>query len=239
MAEQALAFAVAVQHFTVMEELSAAVMSAIEPFGMTAAASGLVSGTRAASPRPFHFVNWPDEWVSVYLAEQFLLIDPIPRWARNSGRPVSWGELFRVLPERDPGRKVIAAGARFGFTGGFVVPLRSGDNSLGLVSFGGVREDFSPRERILLTLIAVNIFAAADRIVHGGEIGQAAPILTAREIECLALMVRGHSDADIGTLLGLSIRTVRFHLGNARRKFHVNTRTHLAAVAVAQGYTRL
>ncbi len=177
MAEQALAFAVAVQHFTVMEELSAAVMSAIEPFGMTAAASGLVSGTRAASPRPFHFVNWPDEWVSVYLAEQFLLIDPIPRWARNSGRPVSWGELFR-FSRAGPLRKVIAAGARFGFTGGFVVPLRSGDNSLGLVSSAACSRTFSPRERILLTLIAVNIlFAAADRIVHGGEIGRPPPSL--------------------------------------------------------------
>jgi len=41
----------------VMEELATAVMSAIEPFGMSAAASGLVSGTRAASSRPFHFVN--------------------------------------------------------------------------------------------------------------------------------------------------------------------------------------
>lgn len=239
LASQALGFAVAVQDFTVMAELSAAVMAAIEPFGMTAAASGVVSGSRAASSNAFHFANWPREWISLYQAEQFLLVDPVPRWARNSGRAVTWGELFEVLQERDPGREVIAAGARFGFAGGLVVPMRSGDNSLGLVSFGGVRKTFSPHERLLMTMIAGSAFAAADRIVHGGEVGQAAPILTAREIECVALMVRGHPDADIGTLLGLTVRTVRFHLGNARAKFRVNSRTHLAALAVAQGYARL
>jgi DNA-binding CsgD family transcriptional regulator len=239
LASQALAFAVAVQDFAVMDELSAAVMSAIRPFGMTAAASGVVSGSRAASPRAFHFANWPQEWISLYQAEQFLLVDPVPRWARNSGRAVSWGELFEVLPERDPGREVIAAGARFGFAGGLVVPMRSGDNSLGLVSFGGMRQTFSPHERVVMTLIAVSAFAAAERIVHGGEVGQAAPILTAREIECIALMVRGHPDSEIGKLLGLTVRTVRFHLGNARAKFRVNSRTHLAALAVAQGYARL
>ncbi len=222
-----------------MEDLARALMDAIAPFGMTAAASGLVSGPKAASAQPFHFANWPRAWIERYLAEQYLLVDPIPRWARNSGRAVSWRELFGILPERDPGRDAIAAAAQFGFTEGFVMPMRSGDNSLGLVSFGGDRGPFTRSERSLLTLIAVSAFMAADRIVHRGEVGQAAPILTAREIECIALMVRGHPDAQIGALLGLSVRTVRFHLGNARTKFAVGSRTHLAAVAVAQGYAHM
>jgi DNA-binding CsgD family transcriptional regulator len=237
---RALAFAVAVQELTLMEELAAAVLAAIRPFDMTAAASGLVSGAKAASTQPFHFASWPEEWIRLYTAQQFLLVDPVPRWARNSGRSVSWSELFEILPARDPGREAIEAAARFGFNEGFIVPLRSGDNSLGLVSFGGSRRAaFTPAERALLTLIAVSAFGAADRIVHRGNVGQAAPILTAREIECLALMVRGHADADVGTLLGLSVRTVRFHLANARTKFGVSSRTHLAALAVAQGYARM
>ncbi|MBS0378109.1 MAG: LuxR family transcriptional regulator [Proteobacteria bacterium] len=222
-----------------MADLAGAVMAAIKPFGMTAAASGLVSGAKAASREPFHFAHWPQAWIDRYLEQQYLLVDPIPRWARNSGRAVSWRELFKILPERDPGREAIAAAAEFGFTEGFVVPMRSGDNSLGLVSFGGDRGPFAHDERALMTLIAVSAFTAADRIVHRGEVGQAAPILTAREIECIALMVRGHPDAQIGVLLGLSVRTVRFHLSNARTKFHVSSRTHLAALAVAQGYAHM
>lgn len=222
-----------------MADLAAAVMTSIRPFGMVAAASGVVSGPMAASAQPFHFASWPRAWLKLYREGQFLLIDPIPRWARGSGRVVSWEELFRSLPRRDPGHEVIAAGVRFGFTSGLVVPMRTGDNSLGLVCFGGRRASLSSEERVLLSLIATSAFAAADRIVHGRDIGKAAPILTAREIECIELMVRGHPDGDIGVLLGLSVRTVRFHLANARSKFNVSSRTHLAALAVAQGYAHL
>lgn len=237
--ERTLAFAVDAGEFTAMAPLAQAVMGAIRPFGMTAAASGVVSGPMAASARAFHFASWPQDWLELYRRAQFLLIDPIPRWARGSGRTVSWEELFRRLSRRDPGHAVIAAGLRFGFTTGLVVPMRTADNSLGLVCFGGGRQSLSPLERVLLSLVATSAFAAADRIVHGADAGNAAPILTAREIECLGLMVRGHPDADIGVLLGLSVRTVRFHLANARSKFHVSSRTHLAALAVAQGYAHL
>jgi DNA-binding CsgD family transcriptional regulator len=222
-----------------MDELSAMVLRTIMPLGMTAAASGMVSGPKAASDKMFHFTNWPSDWLALYVASDFLLADPVPRWARNSGRAVSWSELFRILPERDRGREVIEAGAAFGFTEGFVAPMRAGDNSLGVVSFGGRRGPFTTAELIFLGAIARTAFEAADRIENQGETGQAAPILTAREIECLMLMVRGHADGQIGTLLGLSVRTVRFHLTNAREKFAATSRTHLGALALAQGYVRL
>ena len=88
-------------------------------------------------------------------------------------------------------------------------------------------------------MVARATFEAADRIENKGEVGQAAPILTAREIECLVLLVRGHNYTEVGKLLGLSVRTVRFHLTNAREKFQASSRTHLAALAIAQGYVTL
>ena len=235
----ALAFAVETRGFDVMSDLVAALARLIAPLGITAAASGLVSGPKAASPNPFHFANWPEDWIALYMAQEFLLVDPIPRWARNSGTAVTWSDLFRLLPPRDPGRKVIEAAARAGFTEGMVVPARSADNSLGLVSFGGGRGALSPLEQAFLTVVGRAAFEAAERIEGRGDIGRAAPILSAREIECLALLVRGHSDRGIGKLLGLSEPTVRFHLGNARDKSRAASRTHLAALAIAQGYVTL
>ena len=219
-----------------MEDLAACVMTAIKPYGMTAAASGFVSGPKAASGNPFHFANWPKDWFSLYIAEEYLLADPVPRWARNSGRALTWSELFNLLLKRDPGRKVIEAARQFGFTEGLVVPTRSGDNALGLVSFGGQRDILMAEEVLALTIIARGAFNAADSLENLGPTGRPSPILTKREIECLSLLVRGHSDREIGMLLGLSVRTVRFHQANAREKFNAASRTHLAALVVAQGY---
>jgi hypothetical protein len=84
LAARAMAFAREVRGLNAMDDLAAAVDRAIRPLGLTAAASGLVSGPKAASPNPFHFHNWPENWLAHYVAEAFLLVDPIPRWARNS-----------------------------------------------------------------------------------------------------------------------------------------------------------
>jgi DNA-binding CsgD family transcriptional regulator len=218
-----------------MDVLAGAVLKAIAPFGMSAAASGLVSGPKITTPDLFHFTHWPADWVALYMAEEFYLCDPVPRWARNSGRPITWRNLFKRLSARDPGRKVIEAAVRFGFTEGMIVPTRGADNSLAAVSFGGGRGPLSEAEQAALTIIAAAAFRAADRIA-GGSSGRAAPVLSPREIECLGLMVQGHDDARIARLTGVSVRTVRFHLAAVRRKFGVGSRIHLAAVAIAQGY---
>ena len=220
---------------TDMGILAGAVLEAIAPFRMTAAASGLVSGPKITTPDLFHFTHWPADWVALYMAEKFYLCDPVPRWARNSGRPISWQDLFKLLPARDSGRKVIEAGIRFGFTEGMVVPMRGADNALAAVSFGGGRGPLSEAEQAALPIIAGAAFRAADRIAGSGS-GRAAPVLNPREIECLGLMVQGHDDARIGKLTGLSVRTVRFHLAAARWKLGAASRLHLAALSISQGY---
>jgi DNA-binding response OmpR family regulator len=56
-----------------------------------------------------------------------------------------------------------------------------------------------------------------------------------RERETLTWAARGKTFAEIGQILGLSRRTVEFHLDNARRKLGVSTRTQaLVKAAVGQ-----
>ena len=56
-----------------------------------------------------------------------------------------------------------------------------------------------------------------------------------RETDCLALLVKGFTDAEIAAQLKIKHATVRFHLDGARRKTKARSRTHLAALAVALG----
>jgi DNA-binding NarL/FixJ family response regulator len=59
--------------------------------------------------------------------------------------------------------------------------------------------------------------------------------LSEREVETLTWAARGKTFAEIGEILGLSKRTVEFHLENARRKLGVPTRTQ-ALIKAAQGH---
>jgi len=57
--------------------------------------------------------------------------------------------------------------------------------------------------------------------------------LNERESDCLTWTARGKSSAEIASILGLSKRTVDFHIDNACRKLGATTRTQAVVKAVA------
>jgi DNA-binding CsgD family transcriptional regulator len=59
-------------------------------------------------------------------------------------------------------------------------------------------------------------------------------MLNDREIEALTWVARGKTSAQIGEMVGLSKRTIDFHLDNARIKLGATTRTQ-AAIKAAIG----
>lgn len=59
--------------------------------------------------------------------------------------------------------------------------------------------------------------------------------LSAREIEALVWSARGKTSGEIASILGLSKRTVDFHIDNARNKLGVATRIEAVVKAAAQG----
>lgn len=61
------------------------------------------------------------------------------------------------------------------------------------------------------------------------------PQLTNREIEVLTCIVKGDSNKKIACDLGISQRTVCFHMSNCLRKLEVSNRTHAVVQAVSYG----
>ena len=154
---------------------------AVSVVGMTAVASGIVSGPRRADGDLFHFVNWPEDWLEQYLSQGYVEKDPVPRWAIVSGAPISWSQLFRGLAAGDPGHEVYVNAAKRGFTEGFVTPARGIDGSLGLVSVGGERGErgeLLPRECLYLQSISLNAFHRAEEISRSTSVSASAPPIT-------------------------------------------------------------
>lgn len=66
----------------------------------------------------------------------------------------------------------------------------------------------------------------------------ASPELTDREIECLTWVARGKSSTDSAQIMGISERTVNFHVENASRKLDVAGRLQAALKATRLGLIR-
>lgn len=67
-----------------------------------------------------------------------------------------------------------------------------------------------------------------------GRNDEKAIIVSAREIDCLKWMAAGKTAWEVSTILGISERTVRFHLNAAREKLQCTTTTQAVAKAVSQ-----
>jgi DNA-binding response OmpR family regulator len=83
---------------------------------------------------------------------------------------------------------------------------------------------------VLAAVITARLARVARSAVWPKQVG-----LREREVEALTWAARGKTFWEIGAILGLSKRTVEFHLENARRKLGVATRTQ-ALIKAATGH---
>jgi DNA-binding CsgD family transcriptional regulator len=213
-----------------VEAIDRLMAETVSRYGLTAYAGGMVTGPIAHSSLPLYFMNWPANWRAIYAERGWIRKDPAPRWALVSGAPVAWTDIIATLPRNDPGHEVYAEAIAYGYREGLVVPIRTADGSLGLVSSGGDRERLQPDEIAILAAFFTAALLRAEALTGASRPSTPSP-LTLRERECTSLLVQGFADAQIAATLGISSETVRFHLDNARKKLGARSRAQLAAIA--------
>ncbi|MCA1383562.1 MULTISPECIES: response regulator transcription factor [Bradyrhizobium] len=90
-----------------------------------------------------------------------------------------------------------------------------------------------------LRLAAPGEQAAATIIARDPRISPADIALTQRELDVLALMAEGASNKMIARQLGISVHTVKFHVGSLLDKLDATGRTDAVAHAARRGVIEL
>jgi DNA-binding CsgD family transcriptional regulator len=190
----------------------------------------------------YFFSTWPPAWIELYTREGFMRDDPIPTVAALNVMPFLWSEMMA-------GRTGIAMSANqlrafhiareHGYREGVVVPIHGPGAYLVVASYGGEYPDTSPSAVTTLHVLTLHahvrlasLYAAARQ---SGPPVPGSVTLTLREIEALSCVLSGLSDATAALRMGLSERTVRFHLTNVRRKLGARTRAQAISAALALG----
>lgn len=91
-------------------------------------------------------------------------------------------------------------------------------------------------EAVLHPVIARKVLG---RFVKSQADGEAQARLSERELDVLRLAARGHSNKEIGRVLGLSARTVQVHLAHIFAKLDVASRTEAVIYGLRHGWLRL
>ncbi|MBI1212053.1 MAG: hypothetical protein GC190_11365 [Alphaproteobacteria bacterium] len=119
-----------------------------------------------------------------------------------------------------------------------IVPVPDSDVAKGVAVIAGDNPDTSTIAKSLIQVATETTFDRAQNLPNTD--GTASPaLLSPREVAILGWAAAGKTDAEIGGLLKISARTVRFHTDNAKRKLRVSTRIQAVTEALRLGLIKL
>lgn len=191
---------------------------------------------------PHKLYSWGcDAWLDDYQRHDLVKVDPIVARALRDRKPFRWASAFCTAATQDPTYLEIKRGIGVNDGIAFAYPARYGRPELTLISLAIPARDMEQRHfttiEYLLPHVHALLFrgaASAKTAVEGATIH-----LTQREIEVLNWVKAGKGSWDIGMLLHVSERTVKFHLSNVFSKLQVSTRAHALARAMQLGLIKL
>jgi DNA-binding CsgD family transcriptional regulator len=181
--------------------------------------------------------NYSDAWVEHYFQESYQRVDPVIQHCRAHTTPFPWPQTRHLPGTPRETTRLFDEAAEFGLVSGFSVPIHGVGCTWGLLSMA------APHLLVASDMhaLAANAVLLSSYVHEAGhrfcEIQVPLPqvALTDREVECLQWGAEGKSSWEIGRVLGISERTVVFHMQNAAHKLGVSGRQPAIARAVALG----
>jgi LuxR family transcriptional activator of conjugal transfer of Ti plasmids len=180
--------------------------------------------------------SYPSHFQKRYIDLQLWEDDPVIRHARRVIAPFSWSDIQEADLQFNPQARVAREAIKCGIRSGITIPTHQGHSSFAALSFarpgdGGATSLILQRETSRLQLLALQFHVHfTNRAASGGAARKR--LLTQRQQECLKWSARGKTIHAISTILGISERTVLFHLYEARQRLSAQTITQAVAIAI-------
>ncbi len=190
-----------------------------------------------AQNKPYVRTNYPDAWVSHYLLNDYVRIDPVLQMAERTAGPFCWSSITPQGQQVEMMEQAAKHGlGKTGFSARHVDAI----GRRTVLSFnahdakGG--DSWQPylaemRDGLIRLTHEIHLTALAEIYVDGETLPQLSP----REIECLNWTAQGKAHTDIAIILNLSEHTVRGYLKEARLKLDCVTLAQAVSKASALG----
>lgn len=192
------------------------------------------------APKIIFISGYPQPWREHYNAQGYASLDPTVHHSLRSVTPLPWTELA-PLEAADPQVRTLMAESRdFGLAHGVTIPLHGSRGELAMLNFAstssGPRQRDSLEENLpSLHMLTTYFHENVRRVLDVITLPTAGAPLTARESECLLWAAEGKTSWETSQILGVSERTIIFHLHNAQEKLSASSRQHAVARAVVTG----
>lgn len=208
-----------------------AVTDAARELGFDYCAYGMRMPLPLSNPATFMLNNYPGAWQARYAEQGYLARDPTVRHGVTSLLPVLWSEpvFAGAWPLWEDAR---AHGLQVGWAQASRLP----DGGVGMLTLARSHDALSDAElRHSEANMSWLVHAAHQGLTRAQRPSVPVVALSAREVEVLRWMADGKTSGEAAIILGLSERTVNFHVANALLKLSVANKTAAVVKAALLG----
>jgi DNA-binding CsgD family transcriptional regulator len=182
-------------------------------------------------------VSYPEEWLRVYWQNGYFEIDPVLQTALQKPGTQHWATTYERTTS-DKQREFMAKAKEFGLGDG--ITTGSADAACRVAtfcSFASAEKVDAARYVPLVEYYGYHIHLALLRTApkNPQALDRCVRELTLRELTILNWMKNGKTNWEIAQILGVTERTVRFHVESIFSKLEVTSRSQAVAIAIEHG----
>jgi len=179
-------------------------------------------------------ISFPEPWLHEYMSKNYLQVDAVIRENFTTYEVQNWSVTRKRLYRR---KEITSLGMDFGmrecYTHGSRPSAMRKNGSM--FCFSGSSMKYDKRTMAILELVTPHLHLALSHVFNKKQLDHKGGVLSAREIEVLEWLKQGKSSWDISVILGISERTVNFHVYNVIQKLGATNRPQAVAVATRLG----
>jgi len=182
-------------------------------------------------------ISFPEEWCTEFILN-YMQVGAVVMEHFDHYRLQKWTETKTKLDEK---REITSLCHDFRMTEGYTHGVRSTlpDNKGSMFCFSGPAMECDRRSETILELAIPHLHQALSRLVTAKHPAATKDAISSREKEVLNWLKQGKSSWEISVILGISERTVNFHVYNIMGKLGVANRPQAVAAAARSGLINL
>ncbi len=184
-----------------------------------------------------HYINhsYGARWEALYTRERMQSVDPILAYCLHVDGAFRWRDAMSK-PTNPTSASFLEAAQDFGLVDGVSYTCASGPNSPRTVLSLTDADAGDPDGAIqVLSALGPHVHEAYKRILQLQCADATSPVLSPREREVLIWTQQGKTYWEIGCILGISQRTVKYHFSRIKQKLDVVNASHAIAKAMRLG----
>lgn len=179
--------------------------------------------------------GFPEIWLEKYRSADLDAIDPFPRYAARSGRPLRLTEISSAQPPTKEQDAFLEQARKHGMTDGLIIPTFGVRQHLGIFAVGQVADLKVLETASVFALQAVAQAAHTQMETLASRADGLRANLSNREVEILHWIALGKTNSEIATILGIRVPTVATYIKRVFDKLDVKDRSSAAVKAIRWG----